>query len=183
TSTYATLPDGLRQALALGDYALGSTVGVAVLDSGLADNGDFTGRIAAFYDFTASNTGKPVASSPYDDYGHGTHVAGLVGSSGALSTGAYAGIAQTVRFFVLKVLDKSGRGRTSDLINAIEFVIANKDALNIHVINLSLGHPIYESAATDPLVLEVERASAAGLIVVAAAGNIGTNPVTGLPGY
>src|SRR5439155_18538625 len=103
TSTYATLPDGLRQALALGDYALGSTVGVAVLDSGLADNGDFTGRIAAFYDFTASNTGKPVASSPYDDYGHGTHVAGLVGSSGALSAGAYAGIAQTVRFFVLKV--------------------------------------------------------------------------------
>ena len=55
TSTYTTLPDSLRQALALGDYVLGSNVGVAVLDSGLADNGDFTGRIVGFYDFTASN--------------------------------------------------------------------------------------------------------------------------------
>jgi subtilisin family serine protease len=51
------------------------------------------------------------------------------------------------------------------------------------VINLSLGHPIYEPAATDPLVQAVERASAAGVIVVAAAGNLGENPTTGLPGY
>jgi serine protease AprX len=81
------------------------------------------------------------------------------------------------------VLDKNGKGKTSALVDAIEYVIANKDRLHIYVINLSLGHPIYEPAATDPLVQEVERATRAGLIVVAAAGNIGRNPSTGLPGY
>src|SRR5260221_9307277 len=95
----------------------------------------------------------------------------------------YSGVPQGVRFVILKVLDRNGRGATITLINAIEYVIANKDRLGIHVINLSLGHPIYESAATDPLVQEVERATRAGLIVVAAAGNFGTDPNTGLTGY
>ena len=46
-----------------------------------------------------------------------------------------------------------------------------------------LGHPIYESAATDPLVQAVERAVRAGLVVVVAAGNFGTTPTTGLTGF
>jgi serine protease AprX len=100
-----------------------------------------------------------------------------------VSSGKYDGVAQSVRFVVLKVLDRNGKGKTSSLIDSIEYVIANKDRLGIHVINLSLGHPIFESAATDPLVQAVERASRAGLIVVAAAGNVGKNPETGLPGY
>ncbi len=61
--------------------------------------------------------------------------------------------------------------------------MANRDRFGIDIINLSLGHPIYEPAATDPLVQAVERASRAGIIVVAAAGNLGKNPETGLPGY
>jgi serine protease AprX len=48
---------------------------------------------------------------------------------------------------------------------------------------LSLGHPVYESAATDPLVQAVEAAVRAGIVVVTAAGNCGINPETGLPGY
>jgi serine protease AprX len=51
------------------------------------------------------------------------------------------------------------------------------------VLNLSLGHPIYEPAATDPLVQAVERAVAAGIVVVTSAGNEGTNRVTGQVGY
>jgi serine protease AprX len=107
----------------------------------------------------------------------------LIGSSGVTSTGKYEGVTQKVRLVVLKVLDKNGKGKTSTLINAIEYVIANKDRLGIQIINLSLGHPIYEPAATDPLVQEVERATRAGLIVVAAAGNIGMNPEIGQTGY
>jgi serine protease AprX len=61
--------------------------------------------------------------------------------------------------------------------------MANKDRFGIRVINLSLGHPIYESAATDPLVQAVERAVREGLIVVTAAGNYGTNRTTGQTGY
>ena len=44
------------------------------------------------------------------------------------------------------------------MINALAFATANKAALGIDVINLSLGHPIYESVATDPLVQAVEAA-------------------------
>ncbi len=61
--------------------------------------------------------------------------------------------------------------------------MANRAALKIDIINLSLGHPIYEPAATDPLVQAVERAVRAGVVVVAAAGNFGKNPTTGVPGY
>ena len=58
------------------------------------------------------------------------------------------------------------QGRTSDVLRAIQFAIDNKDALGIRVVNLSLGHPVYEPAASDPLVQAVESAVRAGLVVV-----------------
>ena len=73
--------------------------------------------------------------------------------------------------------------RTSDVISAVEYATTNKAALGIDIINLSLGHPIYEPAASDPLVRAVEAAARAGIAVVVSAGNYGTNEVTGLPGY
>ncbi len=87
----------------------------------------------------------------------------------------YEGVAPSVQFVGLKVLDKNGGGRTSDVIRAIEFAIANKRKFGIDIINLSLGHPIFEPAANDPLVQAVEKASKAGIIVVASAGNHGVN--------
>ena len=132
-----------------------------MIDSGLEMSSEFTGRVKAFYDFT---NGGIVAVDPYDDYGHGTHVAGMIGGSGALSTNdEYRGLAPKVKFVVLKVLDKNGAGYTSDVIRAVDFAVANRAALGIHIINLSLGHPIYEPASTDPLVQAVERASRAGI--------------------
>ncbi len=81
------------------------------------------------------------------------------------------------------MLDENGQGETSEVIQAIEFATAQKNALGIHVINLSLGHPIYEPAASDPLVRAVERAVAAGIVVVTSAGNFGYNSVVGSTGY
>ena len=114
--------------------------------------------------------------TPSDEYGHGTHVAGLIGSSGASSNGKFAGVAPGVKLLALRVLDRKGAGRTSDVIAALEFAVANKERFGIRIVNLSLGHPIYESAASDPLVQAVEAAVRAGLVVVTAAGNYGTNP-------
>ena len=171
----------LRQELGVpsaGGYQ-GAGVGVAVIDSGIAPLATFGSRIRAFYDFTRGG----VAATPRDDYGHGTHVAAAIGGSGAPYGNAYSGIAPAVSFVGLKVLDANGAGYTSDVIDAIEFAIANKTALDIDVINLSLGHAPYESATTDPLVRAVEQASAAGIVVVVSAGNVGINPATGLPGY
>lgn len=179
-STHDTI-SALKQTLGIGNWLPGSSVTVAVIDSGLAPLTDFQGRIVGFHDFSSGKNG--VAVAPYDDYGHGTHVAGLIGSSGASSSNRYAGVAPGVKFLALKVLDHRGAGHTSGVIRALEFAVANKDRYGIRIINLSLGHPIYESAATDPLVQAVEGAVRAGIIVVAAAGNCGTNATTGLVGY
>jgi len=171
----------LRATLGLQESWTGKGVTVAVIDSGLEMSSEFQGRVKAFYDFTG---GKTQATSAFDDYGHGTHVAGTIAGSGALSTNkAYHGLATNVQLVVLKVLDATGAGYTSDVVRAIDFAVANKSKFGIDVINLSLGHPIYEPASTDPLVQAVERASKAGIIVLAAAGNNGINPTTGQPGY
>ena len=77
----------------------------------------------------------------------------------------------------------TAQGRASDVINALDWVVENKVKYNIQVVNLSLGHPIYEAAATDPLVQAVEQAVAAGLKVMVSAGNFGRNPKTGKVGY
>ena len=177
----AVPPRVLRDTLGLSGSWSGKGVGVAVVDSGLEMTDDFEGRVAAFYDFTG---GKAVVATPSDAYGHGTHVAGTIGGSGERSNNReYRGLAPSVRFVILKALDRNGAGYTSDVIRAIDFAVANRAKWGIHIINLSLGHPIFESAATDPLVQAVERASRAGIIVIAAAGNMGRNPETGLPGY
>jgi serine protease AprX len=99
-----TVPSNpLRSTLGSSDYATGAGIGVAVIDSGIAPLAAFSGRIVGFYDFT---NGGVTAAAPNDEYGHGTHVAGLIGAYDA----EYMGVAPQVRLLGLKVLDKSGKG-------------------------------------------------------------------------
>jgi subtilisin family serine protease len=156
----------------------GKDVVVAVIDSGVVANSNL--QSAAKYDFT---TGKPKAVAGgdlyFDGYGHGSHVASLIANMGASSDKPYRGVAPSASVVALKVLDDAGAGYTSNVIAAIDFCIANKYKLKIDIINLSLGHPIYEPAATDSLVQAVERAVRAGMAVIVSAGNFGLNPATG----
>ena len=152
----------------------GSGVGVAVIDSGitpwhddLADAGGGSQRVARFVDVVSGE------ETPYDDYGHGTHVAGIIAGNGFDSDGARTGIAPGAHLLVLKVLDGAGRGYISDVIAALDYAIAHREALNIRVINLSVASGVYESYNDDPLTLAAERAVRAGIVVVAAAGNNG----------
>src|SRR5262249_5237241 len=167
-NTEALLPRGYT-----GDH-----IGVAVIDSGILPNANE--KVTVTYDFTK---GKAVKVGALDPFGHGTHVSGLVASAGVTSSDLYEGIAPGVRLTALRALDANGSGYTSSVIDAINFAIANKDSLKIDVINLSLGHPIYEPAATDPLVQAVEQAVAAGLVCVVSAGNFGGDPTTHVTGY
>lgn len=174
-------PYSLRATLGLpNDTPSGAGVGVAVVDSGIAGSADFGSRITGFVDFTNGARSVP----PSDGYGHGTHVAGLIAGNGSLSASSvYQGVGPQVRLIGMKVLDATGAGRTSDVIRAVEYATARRSTLGIQVINLSLGHPVYEPAARDPLVRAVEAASRAGIVVVAAAGNYGINRDTGESGY
>jgi serine protease AprX len=158
----------------------GAGVGVAVIDSGIAPLPAFSDRIAAFYDFT---NGAVLRTTPRDEYGHGTHVAGLIGGQQLAGDFEFEGVAPSVHFIGIKVLDKNGRGRTSDVIRALEFVTANQSLFNVRIVNLSLGHPILARAEDDPLVQAVENAVSRGLVVVVSAGNFGSNPETGEMGY
>ncbi len=123
----------------------GTGVGVAVIDSGSAASlDDLMGsngapRVDRFVDFVAGQ------ATPYDDYGHGSHVAGIIAGNGYDSGGARTGIAPGVRLTVLKVLDGQGNGRISDVIAALDYVASHKDELNIRVVNLSVATGVYES--------------------------------------
>jgi len=161
----------------------GAGVGVAVIDSGVTSwHDDLTvanrqgQRVAAFVDFVNNRTAK------YDDWGHGTHIAGIIAGNGYDSTGDRAAIAPKASIISLKALDFEGKGRISNIIAALDWAIANKSLYNIRVINMSLGAGVFESYNTDPLTLAAKRAVDAGIVVVAAAGNMG-KAANGQPQY
>ncbi len=161
----------------------GSGVGVAVIDSGItAWHDDLTTpdgsaqRVHAFVDFVNGQT------NPYDDYGHGTHVAGIIGGNGYDSAGMRVGMAPGVKLMVLKVLDQAGRGRISDVIGAIGYAVDRKDEFQLRIINLSVGAGVFESAVTDMLTFAAKRAVDSGIVVIASAGNLGKD-ANGRPRY
>jgi serine protease AprX len=159
----------------------GAGIGVAVIDSGIASWHDDLGyrgdssdvrevngqRVSAFVDFVNGQT------LPYDDNGHGTHVSGVIAGDGYDSYGARAGIAPAAHIVSLKVLDGQGRGVISNIIAALDWIVANRAAHNIRVVNMSVGARVSESYWTDPLTLATKRAVDAGVVIVAAAGNLG----------
>jgi len=179
---YAAVVEGARQVQQLLGYD-GAGVGVAIIDSGITawhDDLGFDGqntkvkvvngqRVAKFIDFVNNRTNK------YDDNGHGSHVAGIIAGNGHDTLGARAGIAPAAHIVSLKVLDANGGGYISDVIAALDWVVTNRAAYNIRVVNLSVGAAVTESYLTDPLTLAAKRVVDAGVVVVTAAGNLGKN--------
>ena len=151
----------------------GAGVGVALIDSGIAAHDDLSDsshgsqRLAAFVDFVNGLT------TPYDDFGHGTHVAGIVAGNGYDSSGGRTGIAPAASLIALKVLDASGAGRISDVIAALDYVSSHQARLNIRVVNVSIGAAVTESYTSDLLAQATRRVVEHGVVVVAAAGNLG----------
>ncbi len=170
----------------------GSGVGVAVIDSGITSNNDLrlanstNSRIVYSQNFVPVTTTTSTTTS--DAYGHGTHVAGIIGGNGYNSTCSnctvtFLGVAPNVKLINLRVLDQNGQGTDSSVIAAIDRAIALKSTYNIRVINLSLGRGIYESYKQDPLCQAVEKAWKSGIVVVVAAGNLGRDNSFGNQGY
>ena len=166
----------------------GAGVTVAVVDSGITTwHDDLTNRSSTLYPYGDQRVAGFVdfvngQLAPYDDNGHGTHVAGIIAGNGYDSNGQKAGAAPDASLVSLKVLDANGNGTISTVIAAFEWVLANHAAYNIRVVNLSVGAGVNESYWTDPLTLAVKRVVDAGVVVVAASGNFGKNSL-GLPQY
>jgi len=164
----------------------GSGIGVAVVDSGISDHDDLkdrNGHNRIVYQANFASDGGTA-----DAYGHGEHIAGIIGGTGKDSTcsncfAVIRGIAPNVTLINLRALDKNGRGTDSAVINAINRAIQLKSTYNIRVLNLSVGRPIFESYKLDPLCQAVESAWKAGIVVVVAAGNYGRDNSVGEQGY
>ena len=98
----------------------------------------------------------------WDDYGHGTHLAGIIGAAGNNSTGV-VGVAWQTQIMVCKFLDAQGDGFNSDAVTCIEFARSN----GATVINLSWGGTAFSAAVSNAIL----SAQADGIIFAAAAGN------------
>ena len=160
----------------------GQSVGVAVVDTGVSNHADLSYNIVQ-YSFLGGKYPRPEiddgrlvrekSTSRNDDFGHGTHVAGLIAGSGSYSDDEYKGSATGTTIVALQVLDKDGNGSMSDVMAALDWLKTYGRHFNVRVVNLSLGKGISESNTTDPLVQAVEDLWDAGMVVVVAAGNDG----------
>jgi serine protease AprX len=127
----------------------------------------------AAVDFVGSYDPTFTPDGSIDPNGHGTHVAGILVGNGSASSGQFTGVAPEASLVSVRVLNDQGQGRTSDMLAGLQWILDHKDAYGIRVLNLSLGHPIYEAAEVDPLVQAVDSLWDAGVVVVCAAGNGG----------
>ncbi len=139
-----------------------------VTGEGAALHPDYGERVACFLDLVNDR------KAPYDDNGHGTHIAGILGGNGEASGGKYMGIAPRSHLVIVKILDKKGNGKTEHVVQAIQWLVSRKEIYNIRIINISIGMVLQaESKERVRMLQAVEFAWDNDIVVVAAAGNNG----------
>ena len=151
--------------------ASGKGIGVAVIDSGVADHPDLAGRIVARVDLTGEGSNG-------DPGGHGTHVAGLIAGDGTASKGAWTGVAPQANIVSVRVIDATGHAKLSTIFAGLQWVLANRVTYNIRIANLSFGGTALSGYQDDLLASAVEMLNFAGLTVVVSAGNSGAGQST-----
>lgn len=158
-------------------YLQGQGIGVAVVDSGVNPNGDF---------YTVMGVNRQVANvrfnsdynqSTSDGYGHGTHIASIIGGDGSESGGKYIGVAPMVNLINVKVTNDDGSATMRDVVLGLQWIYENRDRYNIRVVNISLNSSVAESYHTSPLNAAVEILWFNGIVVVVSAGNQGSGAV------
>ena len=144
----------------------GAGIKVAVIDTGVdCGHPDLAGGCVYGANFVSG-------AQPFDDHGHGTHVGGIIA---ARQNGiGVVGVAPEATVYAVKVLDSAGSGSWSNVAMGIDWAVRN----GMHVINMSLGALTGSQAVADA----VDRAEAAGVLVVASAGNSGCCNLVGYPG-
>jgi serine protease AprX len=146
---------------------IGQGVTVAVLDTGIDNLPDFSGRLIGGVDLTG-------AGNPFEDsYGHGTFVAGLIAGDGASSNGQYSGEAPGADLVSIKAAGATGTTDIATVIEGVQWAVANEARYHIRVLNMSLGFQPVTSTVLNPLDMAVEQAWNSGIAVVTAAGNAG----------
>jgi len=186
TQTALASTDVVRQATSLGaldaSTALGSGVGVALIDTGVMRVGGLAeaGRVVYGPDLSSESGNSNLRT--LDTFGHGTHMAGVIAGRDALT--GFAGVAPGARVISLKVADAYGKTTLERVLRAFDWIGLHKGdpGVGIRVVNLSLG--AYDSAGytKDALAVAAEKLWFQGITVVAAAGNTGAQqPLLDMP--
>jgi serine protease AprX len=161
----------------------GAGVVIAVLDTGMStyshpyDYDGWASRVIQEVDFAASN-GATGWANVVDGYGHGTQITSVMGSAAKDISGLPYGVAPGAQFVIVRAFDANGAGSYSSVISGLNWIVAHQAKYNIRIVNLSLGATPQSTYWNDPLNQAVMKAWAAGIVVVAAAGNSGPNPQT-----
>jgi len=134
----------------------GRGVVVAVVDTGVSLHVDLTGHVLAGRDFVVPGT------TPVDQNGHGTHVAGIISAVANNGIGI-AGLAPNTRILPVRVLDKTGVGDSANVAKGIVWAVDH----GAKVINLSLSSTSADSAGRAAVAYAISK----NVVVVAAAGN------------
>ncbi|HVW34597.1 MAG TPA: S8 family peptidase [Acidimicrobiia bacterium] len=151
----------------------GDGVTVALVDTGIAQVPDLSGRIVGGVDFSGGG------NNPYnDEFGHGTFVAGLIAGNGASSNGQYKGVAPRAKLVSVKIAGADGSSDVSHVLAAMQWVVSFRDTYGIRVVNLSLGTDSTQSYVLSPLNAAVERAWDSGIVVTVSSSNNGPDPGT-----
>lgn len=142
---------------------------LAVIDTGV----DYKHRSLApnmvnGYDF-ARNDDDPMDQTSFQNPGHGTHCAGIVGATGLADDGTI-GLSPEVSMMPLRFLDENGSGDLNNGVKAIDYAVQK----GVKVISASWGATVPRSEAI-PLIEAIERAEKAGVVFVVAAANDGKN--------
>lgn len=152
-------------------YLQGQGIGVAVVDSGINPNGDLYTNMGVNRQVADIRFNSDYNQNASDGYGHGTHLASIVGGDGSESNGKYIGVAPMVNIINVKVSNDNGSARTSDVVQGLQWVLEHKDQYNIRVVNISLNSSEAESYHTNPLNAAVEILWFNKIVVVVSAGN------------
>jgi subtilisin family serine protease len=156
----------------------GKGITVAVVDTGLWWESDTLLSKSPKFRFDTTN-----APQKDDPNGHGTHVSSIIASNRRASNAIFEGIAPAADVGVVRAFQYDGSSTYIDTIEAIDYVVRNRKTQNIRVLNLSFSAAPQSYYWDDPLNQAVMKAWQAGIVVVAAAGNDGPNPMTiGVPG-
>ena len=160
----------------------GKGIGVALIDSGVlpVEGLDAAGKVVNGPDLSFESQYDNLRY--LDSYGHGTHMAGIIGGRDTSvprfnedTKDGFVGVAPDARIVSIKVADAEGATDVSQVIAAIDWVVQhrNDDGMNIKVLNLSFGTDGVQSYVLDPLSYAAEVAWHKGITVVVAGGNSG----------
>ena len=144
----------------------GKGITVAVVDSGVQYHTDLLLRV--LWGFSLLSTGLPAR---VDQYGHGTHVAGIIAGNGFVSKGKYVGIAPEALILPVRVCDDQGASSESTLVAGLQWIYRNRALYKIRVVNVSLNSSSLLSYNKSPLSAALEILWFNGIVVVVSAGN------------